>query len=75
MIAPISRPVSIDNPNAHIAVNPASSAVISTPTVASAAPWRSTGRISSQFVESPPLNKMYASATTPRVWDTSALSK
>ena len=74
MIAPMSRPVHSGRSKAHIAVSPATSAVMSTPAVASAVPWFSTGLISSQLVEMPPLNRMNASATTPRVWATSALS-
>ena len=67
MIAPSSRPSSVEKPNSHEAARPVTTAVISVPGSASPIAGRSTGRISPQPAVSPPSNRISASAITPIV--------
>ena len=67
MIAPISMPSSVLRSNSHAAAKPQITAVPSVPRIASDSDGRSTGRISSKPADSPPSNRISASATTPIV--------
>src|SRR5690606_35000757 len=73
-IEPSSRPVVVDTSSTRAATRPVTTAVTSTPAVASRSPGASTGRTARQSVSNPPPKRMKARATTPTPWASSTSS-